>query len=470
MAFDQLSDRMQMALRRIRGKARLTEKDIDDMMREVRLSLLEADVNFKVVKKFTNDVKEEAKGDKILKGLNPSQQVIKVVRDQLSELLGGETSPFTVNKTRMDKIMLVGLQGSGKTTTAGKLAKYLRKNENQKPLLVALDVYRPAAVDQLVTIGKQLDVEVFERGTDKDPVSIAKEALEYAEKEGFDAAIFDTAGRLHIDDKMMDEIKAIRTTIKPDQSLLVLDAMTGQDAVSVAKHFHESLDITGGIITKLDSDTRGGAALSLRAVSGVPIKFMGVGEKLDALEVFHPERMAGRILGMGDVLTLVDKVSENVDEDDMMGMMEKMTSGTFNYNDFLKQLKMIKRMGSLGGIMKLIPGAKKMMKNTNVDESQLTRVETIIGSMTKEERKKPNLLEKESRRRKRIANGSGYKVADVNRLIESLKQQKETMKKMGGMDPSKIDPNNPMKAMQGMQAPTQKKKKGKGKGKGGFRF
>ncbi|MFW5892735.1 MAG: signal recognition particle protein [Bacillota bacterium] len=470
MAFEQLSDRMQMALRRIRGKARLTEKDIDEMMREVRLSLLEADVNFKVVKSFTNEVKEKAKGDKILKGLNPSQQVVKVVRDELTELLGGKTSPFTLDKNRMNTIMLVGLQGSGKTTTAGKLARYIMKEGDRKVLLVALDVYRPAAVDQLVTIGGQLGVEVFEKGIERNPVDIASEALDYAKEHAFDAVVFDTAGRLHIDETMMEEIQAVKKTIEPDESLLVLDAMTGQDAVSVAEHFHKSLDITGGIITKLDSDTRGGAALSLRSVSGVPIKFMGVGEKLDALEVFHPERMAGRILGMGDVLTLVDKVQENVDEDDMMSMMEKMTSGSFNYNDYLKQLKMIKRMGSLKGLLKMIPGANKMFKNADIDESQLSRIETIINSMTKKERKKPDLLEKESRRRKRIANGSGRTVAEVNRLIDTLKQQKQAMKRMGSMDPSKVDPNNPLGSLQPKQAKNAKKGKGKGKGKGGFRF
>ncbi len=468
MAFDQLSDRMQMALRRIRGKARLTEKDIDEMMREVRLSLLEADVNFKVVKQFTNDVKEKAKGDRILKGLNPSQQVVKVVRDELTALLGGETSPFSIQSGALNKIMLVGLQGSGKTTTAGKLAKHIRKDDDRKVLLVALDVYRPAAIDQLVTIGKQLGLEVFERGTDADPVDIAREALRYAEEKSFEAVIFDTAGRLHIDEAMMEEIQTIKTTINPDESLLVLDAMTGQDAVSVAEHFHNSLNITGGIITKLDSDTRGGAALSLRSVSGVPIKFMGVGEQLDALEVFHPDRMAGRILGMGDVLSLVDKVEENVDEDDMMSMMEKMSSGSFNYDDYLKQLKMIKRMGSLKGLMKMIPGANKMFKNADIDESQLSRIETIIQSMTKKERKKPDLLEKESRRRKRVAKGSGKTVAEVNRLIDTLKQQKQAMKRMGTMDPSQVDPNNPLKSMQPKQ--TKKGKKGKGKGKGGFRI
>ncbi len=470
MAFDQLSDRLQMALRRVRGKARLTEKDIDDMMREIRLSLLEADVNFKVVKAFTKDIREQATGEKILKGLNPAQQVVKVVHEALTDLLGGETSVFTVEPQKTHHIMLTGLQGSGKTTTAGKLANYIRKHDNKKPLLVALDVYRPAAVDQLVTIGKQLDIAVYEEGTKAKPVDIVKRAQKHAYDHDHDLIIYDTAGRLHIDHDMMDELKQIKTTINPQDIFLVLDAMTGQDAVSVADHFHQSLGITGSIITKLDGDTRGGAALSLRKVTDVPIKFMGLGEKLDAIEVFHPERMASRILGMGDVLTLIDKVQENVDEDDMMNMMEKMMSGKYNFNDYLKQLKMIKRMGSLGGLMKMIPGAGKMLKNANVDDQQLVNIETLIGSMTKEERKKPELIRKNASRRRRIANGSGRKVAEVNRLLDTLEQQKQTVKRMGSMDPSQLDPKNPLKGMQNMQQPTQKKKRGKGKGKGGFRF
>ncbi len=470
MAFDQLSDRMQMALRRVRGKARLTEKDIDEMMREVRLSLLEADVNFKVVKNFTKDIKEKAKGDKILKGLNPSQQVVKVVHEELKELLGGETSVFTLDKSKRTTIMLCGLQGSGKTTTAGKLAKYLKEKESTNPLLVALDVYRPAAVDQLITLGEQLNIPVFERGIDDKPENIAKDSLVYAEENGHDVVIFDTAGRLHIDETLMGELQRIKDTITPDEILLVLDAMTGQDAVSVAEHFHQSLSITGSIITKLDGDTRGGAALSLRKVTDVPIKFMGLGEKLDAIEVFHPERMASRILGMGDVLTLIDKVQENVDEDDMMNMMEKMMSGKFNFNDYLKQLKMIKRMGSLGSLMKMIPGAGKMMKNADLDDKKLVYIETLIGGMTKAERKNPELIKKSSSRRRRIANGSGRSVAEVNRLIQTLDQQAQAVKKMGTMDPSKLDPKNPMKGMQGLQQPQKQGKKGKGKGKGGFRF
>lgn len=467
MAFEQLSDRMQMALRRLSGKARLNEKDIEEMMREVRLSLLEADVNFRVVKTFTREVKEKALDEKILKGLNPSQQVVKIVRDELKELLGGESHTFAL-KQGLNKVMLAGLQGSGKTTTAGKLANYLRKHHSVNPLLVALDVHRPAAIDQLQKIGSDLSIDVFDMGTKEAPETIAEKALTHAETNAYDLLIFDTAGRLHIDATMMDEIQRVKAAIKPDETLLVLDAMTGQDAVQVAEHFNTSLDITGAIITKLDGDTRGGAALSLRKVADVPIKFMGVGEKYDAFEVFHPERMAGRILGMGDVLSLVDKVTENVDEDDMMNMMEKMMSGKFNYNDYLKQLKMLKRMGSLGGIMKLIPGVSKMMKNANVDDKQLVFIEALIGSMTKEERKRPALLKQNASRRRRIAKGSGRSVAEVNKLIRSLEQQHETFKQMSSMDPSKIDPSNPMKSIPSQ--PAKKQKKGKGKRKGGFRF
>lgn len=470
MAFDQLSDRIQMALRRVRGKGRLTEQDIDTMMREIRLSLLEADVNFKVVKQFTKDVKEQAKDEKILKGLNPSQQVVKVVHDALTELLGGETSVFSLEKKRRNTIMLAGLQGSGKTTTAAKLAKHLMKNQQAQPMLVALDIYRPAAVEQLQSLGEKLDIPVYDEGTDAAFESIVKGAFKVAEDKGCDVLIFDTAGRLHIDETMMEELKKVEALIDPDESLLVLDAMTGQDAVSVAEHFHQSLNITGSIITKLDSDTRGGAALSLKQVTGVPIAFMGLGEHIDDFDVFHPERMAGRILGMGDVKTLIDRVSENVDEDDMMGMMEKMQEGTFNFNDYLKQLKMIKRMGSLGGLMKMIPGVNKMMKNMDVDDKKLTHIETLINSMTKTERKKPDLIKKSASRRRRIARGSGRSVAEVNRLLETLNQQKQAMKRMSKMDPSQIDPNNPMKALQQTTPDKKKKRKGKGKGKGGFRF
>ena len=466
MAFDNLSDRLQMSLRRVTGKGRLTENDIEEMMREVRLSLLEADVNFKVVKSFTKEVKEQAMGEKILKGLNPGQQVVKIVHEQLKKIMGDKAEPLTLNLMGVTSIMMVGLQGAGKTTTAGKLAMHLRKTNNLKPLLVALDIYRPAAIEQLKTIGEQLSIPVFELGILQKPQSIAKKALEYAKENGFDLIIADTAGRLHIDENMMNELVDIKEVLSPQEILLTLDAMTGQDAVNVASNFNETLNITGAILTKLDGDTRGGAALSLREITNIPIKFMGMGEKLDQLEVFHPERMASRILGMGDVLTLVDKVTENLDEDDMMGMMEKMMSGKFNYNDFIKQLKMIKKMGSLGGVMKMIPGMGKAMKGANVDDKQLVYVEAIIGSMTKKERKNTKLIAQSSSRRRRVASGSGRSVSEVNRLIQSLDQQKSMMKKMGSMDPSKMNSASAMKAMSG----TPTKKKGKGKNKKRFRY
>lgn len=466
MAFDNLSDRLQMSLRRVTGKGRLTEKDIEEMMREVRLSLLEADVNFKVVKSFTKEVKEQAMGEKILKGLNPGQQVVKIVHEQLKKIMGDKAEPLTINLMGVTSIMMVGLQGAGKTTTAGKLALHLRKNGNLKPLLVALDIYRPAAIEQLKTIGEQLSIPVFELGILQNPVSIAKKALEYAKENGYNLLIVDTAGRLHIDDIMMKELVDIKEVLSPQEILLTLDSMTGQDAVNVASSFNEKLSVTGAILTKLDGDTRGGAALSLRQITNIPIKFMGMGEKLDQLEVFHPERMASRILGMGDVLTLVDKVTENFDEDDMMGMMEKMMSGKFNYNDFIKQLKMIKKMGSLGGIMKMIPGMNKAMKGKNVDDKQLVYVEAIIGSMTKVERKNTKLIAQSSSRRRRVASGAGRSVSEVNRLIQSLDQQKTMMKRMGSMDPSKMNSASAMNAMGSMP----QKRKGKGKNKKRFRY
>ncbi|MCF7926607.1 MAG: signal recognition particle protein [Candidatus Izimaplasma sp.] len=466
MAFENLSDRLQMAMRRVTGRGRLTEKDINEMMREVRLSLLEADVNFRVVKNFTKDVKDKALGEHILKGLNPGQQVVKVVNEELTKIMGEKHVPLNLQKDQLTSIMMVGLQGAGKTTTAAKLALHLREKEALKPLLVALDIYRPAAIDQLKTLGKQINCEVFEKGTDVKPEKIMKEALAYAKENDFDLIIADTAGRLHIDDVMMQELKDIKTVLDPSEILLTVDAMTGQDAVSVAKSFHESLDVDGVVLTKLDGDTRGGAALSIRRVADLPIKLMGTGEKLKALEPFHPERMASRILGMGDVMTLVDKVTENVDETDMMGMMEKMMSGNFNYNDYLKQLKMIKRMGSLKGIMKLIPGVNKLLKKQDIDEKQMVYIEALINSMTNKERKYPQLLEKSSSRRRRIAKGSGRQVRDVNRLIEGLKQQTKMMKQMKNMDPSNINPNDPLSSLQN----TGTKKKGKGKGKGRFKF
>jgi signal recognition particle subunit SRP54 len=437
MAFENLTSRFQMALRRISSKAQLTEKDIDEMMREVRLSLLEADVNYKVVKDFTDEVKELAYGEKILKGLNPGQQVVKIVNDELTKLMGSETSELNLEDD-FTVILMVGLQGAGKTTTAGKLANLIRKTNNKKPLLVAADIYRPAAIEQLQTVGKQLDIEVFQMGT-IDPEKIVKSALDYAKKNDFDLVIIDTAGRLHIDNMMMEEIKNIAKISNPQEILLTVDAMTGQDAVNVAETFNEALNITGCILTKLDGDTRGGAALSIRKVTGVPIKFAGTGEKLLEIEVFHPERMASRILGMGDVLSLIEKATEEIDETEAMNMMEKMMSGNFNYNDLLKQMKMIKRMGKFSGILKMLPGMSSMADMDKVDDKQLVYIEAIISSMTKDERKDPDLLNRSSSRRNRIAQGSGRSSTEVNRLISMLDKQTKLMRRMGGMNPSSLE-------------------------------
>ncbi len=434
MAFENLSSRFQMALRRLTGKSRLTEQDIDAMMREVRLSLLEADVNYKVVKEFTEEVKQQAYGEKILKGLNPGQQVVKIVNDELTKLMGEKAEELNFNPDGLTVMLMVGLQGAGKTTTTGKLANYIRKNNHKTPLLVAADIYRPAAIEQLQTVGSSLDIPVFEMGKTK-PETIVKEALKYAKENDHDLVIIDTAGRLHIDDTMMDEIQNIEKIASPHEVLLTVDAMTGQDAVNVAKAFNEALSITGCILTKLDGDTRGGAALSIRKITNVPIKFSGTGEKLTEIEVFHPERMASRILGMGDVMSLVEKATAEIDEDEAMNMMEKMMSGKFNYNDLLKQMKMVKRMGKFSGLMKMIPGMSQMANVDKVDDKQLVYIEAIIGSMTKEERKNPELIERSSSRRSRIARGSGRSTTDVNRLVSTLEKQKKMMKRFGGMSP-----------------------------------
>ena len=437
MAFENLTGRFQMALRRLTGKAKLTENDIDEMMREIRLSLLEADVNYKVVKEFTDEVKELAYGEKILKGLNPGQQVVKIVNDELTKLMGSEASELNLEDD-FTVILMVGLQGAGKTTTAGKLANYVKKNNNRKPLLVAADIYRPAAIEQLETVGKQLGIEVFQMGK-IEPEKIVKSALDYARKNAFDLVIIDTAGRLHVDNMMMEEIKNIAKITKPQEILLTVDAMTGQDAVNVAETFNEALELTGCILTKLDGDTRGGAALSIRHVTGVPIKFAGTGEKLQEIEVFHPERMASRILGMGDVLSLIEKATEEIDETEAMNMMEKMMSGNFNYNDLLKQMKMIKRMGKFSGILKMLPGMSQMADVDKVDDKQLVYIEAIISSMTKEERKDPDLLNRSSSRRNRVAKGSGRSTTEMNRLISMLEKQTKLMRQMAGMNPKSME-------------------------------
>ncbi|MFO7969780.1 MAG: signal recognition particle protein [Bacillota bacterium] len=466
MAFEDLTSRFQMALRRLTGKAKLTQKDIDEMMREVRLSLLEADVNYKVVKEFTEEVRQIAYGEKILKGLKPGEQVVKIVNDELTKLMGEEASELNLNKDGLTTILMVGLQGAGKTTTVGKLANFVRKKYSKKPLLIAADIYRPAAIEQLQTVGEQLNIEVFEEGQ-INPEKIVKDGLAYAKENDFDLVIVDTAGRLHIDDKMMNEIKQLEKISKPDEVLLTVDAMTGQDAVNVADTFNKALTITGCILTKLDGDTRGGAALSIRKITGVPIKFAGMGEKLEDIEVFHPERMASRILGMGDILSLVEKAQEEIDEDEAMSMMEKMMTGKFNYNDLLKQMKMIKRMGKFSGILKMLPGMKNLGNMDKVDDKQLEYIEAIVNSMTFDERKKPELINRSSSRRNRVANGSGRSYSEVNKLVQMLEKQQTMMRRMQGMNPSSLQ----NMAQGNFQPKTSRKdRRSKMKKKGGFRF
>ena len=467
MAENSLSSRLQMAMRRLTGRGFLTESDIDEMMREVRLSLLEADVNFKVVKTFIQNIKEQAVGEKILKGLNPGQQVVKIVHDELKRVMGEQAEGIRFKINGITTIMTIGLQGSGKTTAIGKLGVFIRKSENKKILFIAADVYRPAAIEQLVTIGNQIGIEVFEKGL-IDARTIVKEGLRYAKENQFDVVIVDTAGRLHIDEKMMQELIDVKALLQPDEILLTVDAMTGQDAANICKSFHEQLQATGAILTKLDGDTRGGAALSIREVSGIPIKFASSGEKMDAFEVFHPERMASRILGMGDVLTLIEKATDAIDEDEAQGMMEKLMSDTFNYNDLLKQFKMIRKMGSVSKILGFLPGMSQMKNATqNIDDKQFDKMSVLIQSMTEKERKDPKLVDTSSRRRERIARGSGLSVSDLNKLRTALETQKKMMKKMMSMDEKELEglSKNPSKLMQ-----NQPIKKGKGKGKGQFRI
>ena len=467
MPFESLSERLQMSFRRLTGRGRVNENDINEMMKEVRVSLLEADVNYKVVKSFINDVKEKALGERVMKSLTPGDQVLKIVNEELTRLMGDAATPINLKQNGTSVVLMAGLQGSGKTTHVGKLAQYLRKNNNLRPLLVAADVYRPAAVNQLVTIGKQLGIEVFEMGTTTKPQVIVKKALEYAKSKNYNLVMIDTAGRLHVDEALMQELVDIKEIAKPDEILLTIDSMIGQEAVNVALSFHKKLNVTGCLLTKLDSDTRGGAALSIRYMTGVPIKFIGMGEKLDQLEVFHPERMASRILGMGDVMSLIEKATQNVDEDDAMKLAEKVQKGRFDYNDFLSQIKMIKKMGSLKSLLGLIPGLGSKLKGIEIDDKQFSSIEAIIGSMTKYERKNPDVVARSKSRKERIALGSGRSYPEINALTKRFEDMKQQMQMMMGLDEKEMQKIAEGKKMPQMQS---RPHKGKGKNKGGFRF
>lgn len=421
---ENLGNRFQDIFKKIRGHGKLSETNIKDALREVKMSLLEADVNYKVVKDFTNKISKKAIGTEVIRGVNPAQQFIKLVNDELVELLGGTSSKLTKGLRNPTIIMLAGLQGAGKTTFAAKLAKFLKK-QNEKLLLVGVDVYRPAAIKQLQVLGQQIGVDVYSEENSKDVVGIATRAIEKAKEINATYMIVDTAGRLHVDETLMEELKKLKKAIKPQEILLVVDAMIGQDAVNLAESFNNALSVDGVILTKLDGDTRGGAALSIKAVVGKPIKFIGVGEKLNDIEIFHPDRLVSRILGMGDVVSLVEKAQEVIDENEAKSLEEKIKSQKFDLNDFLKQLQTIKRLGSLGGILKLIPGMPKI-DDLAPAEKEMKKVEAIIQSMTKEERKKPDILK--ASRKIRIAKGSGTEVSDVNKLLKQFDQMKSMMK------------------------------------------
>ena len=425
--FENLGERLQNVVHKVKGYGKITEDNISEMMREIRLALLEADVNYQVVKEFVANVKEKALGEEVQRSIKPGDLFVKIVQDELTELLGGESAPLNKNGNPAI-LMLVGLQGSGKTTTIGKLANMLRKKNHKKPLLVACDVYRPAAIDQLKQIGKQLNIEVYEEGK-KDPVEICKNALLYAKENGYDYVLIDTAGRLHIDDDLMKELDEIQNEIKPHETLLVIDSMMGQDAINVITGFSEALPLTGVILTKLDGDTRGGVALSVRHLTNIPIKFIGVSEKMDGLDTFDPERMAGRILGMGDIVSLVEKATEAIDEAEAEKTAKKMQNGKFDLEDFLSTMKQIKKMGPLENLLKLIPGASKMgLNNVKIDPKQMAHIEAIILSMTPQERKHPDIIK--ASRKTRIAKGSGTSVQEVNRLLQQFDQMKKMMKQM----------------------------------------
>ena len=429
--FQNLTEKLANAFKKFRNKGKLTEADVKEGMREVKLALLEADVNFKVVKEFVKSVTERAVGSDVLESLLPAQQIVKIVNEELVKLMGSETPKINISPKPPTVIMMVGLQGAGKTTHTGKIAN-LYKQKSKSPLLVACDVYRPAAVDQLKIVGESVNVPVFSLGTKISPVEIAKAGIEHAKKHGNDMVLIDTAGRLHIDEQLMKELVNIKNATNPTEILLVVDAMTGQDAVNVAKSFNDLLDITGVVMTKMDGDTRGGAALSVKYITGKPIKFIGTGEKLDAIEVFHPDRMASRILGMGDILSLIEKAEAAYDAKNALEMEKKIREQTFTLDDFLDQMKQLKKMGSLDQIAGMLPGVKAgSLKDAQIDEKQMARTEAIILSMTKAERTKPDIIN--GSRRKRIANGSGTSVEEVNRLLKQFDQMKKLMKQFTGM-------------------------------------
>ena len=427
MAFEGLADKLGRAFKKLKNKGKLSESDVKEAMREVRLALLEADVNYKVAKDFTNKVTERAVGQDVMESLTPAQMVIKIVNEELTNLMGGENARLEFASKPPTIIMMCGLQGSGKTTHSAKLAKMLKETQNRRPLLVACDIYRPAAIDQLKVVGAKAGVPVFEMGTEN-PVKIAKAAVRHAKDYGNDIVILDTAGRLHIDEVLMNELKDIKGEVNPDEILLVIDSMTGQDAVNVAKSFNELLEVTGVILTKLDGDTRGGAALSVKAVTGKPIKFAGTGEKLEDLEVFHPDRMASRILGMGDVLTLIEDAQNKLDQKEAEKMAEKIMANRFDFNDLLGQFDQIKKMGPLKGILSKLPGVGKQLDNVDINDRQIDWLQAIILSMTPEERENPSLMNPS--RKRRIAAGSGRTVEEVNRLIKQLDQMQKMIKQM----------------------------------------
>ncbi|MEH2305709.1 signal recognition particle protein [Nostoc sp.] len=429
--FDALSDRLEAAWKKLRGQDKISQSNIQDALREVRRALLEADVNLQVVKDFISEVEAKAQGAEVVTGVRPDQQFIKIVHDELVEVMGEENVPIAEGQEKPTIVLMAGLQGTGKTTATAKLALHLRKLD-RSCLLVATDVYRPAAIDQLLTLGKQIDVPVFELGSDADPVEIARQGVERARAEGVNTVIIDTAGRLQIDEDMMAELARIKATVQPHETLLVVDAMTGQEAANLTRTFHEQIGITGAILTKMDGDSRGGAALSVRKISGAPIKFVGVGEKVEALQPFYPDRMASRILGMGDVLTLVEKAQEEFDLADAEKMQEKILSAKFDFTDFLKQLRMLKNMGSLGGFIKMIPGMNKLSDDQlKQGETQLKRCEAMINSMTRQERHDPDLLASSPSRRRRIASGSGYRESDVTKLVGDFQKMRSLMQQMG---------------------------------------